>query len=138
MKAYEIDGPARAWFEYKDGEETKRCTYRLFGWRGDNPADLVRKANETVWRIGELSFFTAQAANNPTKHPVIFWRRHFELNYEEPVREGDPAVAALNMQPHNGFWKLTFRLGVVPDLTDAQWREVGERVEGAPLWGMGK
>jgi len=129
MKAYEIDGPARAYFEYEDGGEKKRCTYRVIGWCGFNPFALVRKANEIVAQIAELSFRNGGCRID--RHPVIFWRRRFELSHVDAQEGGHCGLSEIRPIPEH--WKLTFRLGVVPDLTEDQWREVCEVSDGAPL-----
>lgn len=122
MKALHIDGLPKSWFEYKRNGETERVIYRSFAWYGDDPAALVRHANETVAKIEKMSYM-----NGKDEAPVIFWRRRMECTYEDPSE----AVGEPSFSVPGGRWKVSFRLAAVPQLTNEQWASFDTHQEGA-------
>lgn len=126
MKAIHIDGRPTAWFEYKRNGETEFASYVAFAWLGDDPAKLVRHANEVVAKIEKMS-----CMNGKGEAPVIFWRRRMECIYEEPIDKESVQAKEFFAEPHDGRWHISFRLAAIPQLTNEQWASLDPRPEGA-------
>lgn len=113
MKALHIDGEPHAGFSINRGSYADFVTYVTFGWAGDDPAALVRRAHAVVDKIERLSY-----ENGSGEAPVIFWRRRMECVYETP-----------DFAP-GGRWVVSFRLAAVPQLTNEQWASLDFKPEG--------
>lgn len=111
----EIDGPPRAYFEFRQEALLIRCIYRTIGYWGTHRDKVEPVFEGALDALRAMLLDTLRAAHSDLG--LIVWRKRSQVIHDTTAHR----------------FKMRARVATIPDLTSAQWKLLGAIYEDEQL-----